>query len=75
MLYLTNMLLLLLILNKADLDDWLERQCQPKIKLGWQNFRRHTASKGRHFVPTCFIVDSEGCYMLILLFDKTCMID
>ena len=44
------MLLLLLILNKADLDDWLERQCQPKIKLGWQKFRQPTGGREWHFV-------------------------
>ena len=60
MLYLTNMLLLLLIINDADLDEGLERQCRPKIKLGGQKFRRPTAGRGRHFVPTCFAVDSEG---------------
>ena len=48
------------VIALADLNDWLERQCRPKIKLGRQKFRRYTASKGRHFVPTCFIVDSEG---------------
>ena len=61
MLYLTNLLLLLLIINNADLEEWLERQCRPKIKLGRQKIRRPPAGKGRHFVPTCFIVDSEGC--------------
>ena len=63
MLYLTNLLLLLLIINNADLEEWLERQCRPKIKLGRQKFRWPTACRGRHFVPTCFIVDSEDCIL------------
>ena len=52
MLYLTNLLLLLLTINNADLEEWLERQCRPKIKLGRQKFRRPTAGRGQHFVTT-----------------------
>ena len=60
MLYLTSLLLLLLIINNADLGGWLERQCRPKIKLGRQTFRRPTAGRGWHIVSTRFIVD-YGC--------------
>ena len=61
MLYLTNMLLLLHLSNNADLDQWLERHCRPKGKLDRQKFSQPGYSRGRHKVPTCFIVDSEGC--------------